>query len=128
VLTLVEVKRATDTRARREVVAQILDCAASAVLYWPVAHIVNAYERTARGAGRDPDRVLAEFLSGGDGGGAAAAGQAASATTHPPGVEQTRHDEEADAAAFWEGSRLPLAAERIRMYSSPTRSRGNSSG
>lgn len=35
VLTLVEVKRASDTRARHEVVAQMLDYAANGVVYWP---------------------------------------------------------------------------------------------
>src|SRR5215467_1408492 len=34
--TLVEVKRSSDTRIRREVVGQILDYAANAVLYWPI--------------------------------------------------------------------------------------------
>ena len=34
--TLVEVKRSTDTRIRREVVGQMLDYAANAVAYWPV--------------------------------------------------------------------------------------------
>src|SRR5207244_2650223 len=33
--TLVEVKRSTDTRLRREVVGQMLDYAANAVVYWP---------------------------------------------------------------------------------------------
>ncbi|MCA9150276.1 MAG: hypothetical protein KDA92_13290, partial [Planctomycetales bacterium] len=33
--TLVEVKRSTDTRIRREVVGQMLDYAANAVVYWP---------------------------------------------------------------------------------------------
>src|SRR5579875_3230538 len=34
--TLVEVKRQSDTRLRREVVGQMLDYAANAVVYWPV--------------------------------------------------------------------------------------------
>jgi hypothetical protein len=34
--TLVEVKRSSDTRIRREVVGQMLDYAANAVVYWPV--------------------------------------------------------------------------------------------
>src|SRR4051794_25314367 len=34
--TLVEVKRSSDTRARREVVAQMLDYAANATAYWKV--------------------------------------------------------------------------------------------
>lgn len=37
--TLVEVKRSSDTRLRREVVGQMLDYAANAVTYWPVQKI-----------------------------------------------------------------------------------------
>ena len=36
---LVEVKRSTDTRIRREVVGQMLDYAANATLYWDVEDI-----------------------------------------------------------------------------------------
>lgn len=59
---LVEVKRATDTRARREVVAQMLDYAANGVAYWPVDQIVEAFGATVRKAGGEPDQRLAEFL------------------------------------------------------------------
>ena len=34
--TLVEVKRSTDSRIRREVVGQMLDYAANALAYWPL--------------------------------------------------------------------------------------------
>jgi hypothetical protein len=92
ILTLVEVKRATDTRARREVVAQMLDYAANAVLYWPHEQIVAAFERTARAAGREPAEVLAEFLA-------------------PEAV-----DESMDVAGqFWTRVKTNLAAEHIRM-------------
>src|ERR1700757_4481036 len=37
--TLVEVKRAADTRARREVVAQMLDYAANGIVHWPIADL-----------------------------------------------------------------------------------------
>src|ERR1700694_1078296 len=37
--TLVEVKRSTDTRIRREVIGQMLDYAANAVVYWPIEQI-----------------------------------------------------------------------------------------
>lgn len=43
--TFVEVKRSTDTRIRREVVAQMLDYAANAVKYWPIELIQEAYEK-----------------------------------------------------------------------------------
>lgn len=33
--TIVEVKRSSDTRIRREVIGQMLDYAANAVVYWP---------------------------------------------------------------------------------------------
>ncbi len=42
--TLVEVKRGTDTRIRREVVGQMLEYAANAVKYWPVEKIRSQYE------------------------------------------------------------------------------------
>lgn len=42
--TLVEVKRSTDTRIRREVVGQMLDYAANAVVYWPVETIRAKFE------------------------------------------------------------------------------------
>ncbi|MCO6480232.1 MAG: hypothetical protein J5I94_26570 [Phaeodactylibacter sp.] len=38
--TLVEVKRSTDTRIRREVVGQILDYAANAALFWPIERLI----------------------------------------------------------------------------------------
>ncbi|HUG44642.1 MAG TPA: hypothetical protein VMN76_10425, partial [Acidobacteriota bacterium] len=38
-LTIVEVKRSTDSRIRREVVGQMLDYAANATLYWPTDRI-----------------------------------------------------------------------------------------
>jgi|SRR5579872_2595824 len=44
--TLVEVKRGTDTRIRREVVGQMLDYAANAVVYWPVESIRSHFDRT----------------------------------------------------------------------------------
>jgi len=43
--TFVEVKRSTDTRIRREVVAQMLDYAANAVQYWPMETIRDKYEQ-----------------------------------------------------------------------------------
>lgn len=59
---LVEVKRATDTRARREVVAQMLDYAANGVAYWPVDQIIEAFNATVTKTGGEPDQRLAEFL------------------------------------------------------------------
>jgi hypothetical protein len=42
--TLVEVKRSSDTRLRREVVGQMLDYAANAVAYWPAESLRAAFE------------------------------------------------------------------------------------
>jgi hypothetical protein len=42
--TLVEVKRQSDTRLRREVVGQMLDYAANAVVYWPVDQLRAEFE------------------------------------------------------------------------------------
>jgi hypothetical protein len=57
--TLVEVKRSSDTRIRREVVGQMLDYAANASSYWGIDRIREAFEATCRDAGRDPDDDLA---------------------------------------------------------------------
>lgn len=82
---LVEVKQASDTRARREVVAQMLDYAANGVAYWPIDHIVAAHRETASAIGRDPDDELSRFLDGGE------------------------------AEAFWRQVELNLRSGRIRM-------------
>lgn len=63
---LLEVKQASDTRARREVVAQMLDYAANGVAYWPIERIVQAYRETATRAGLEPELHLAEFLDDAD--------------------------------------------------------------
>jgi len=61
---LVEVKQASDTRARREVVAQMLDYAANGVAYWPIETISGAHHKTAATLGHDPDAELLSFLNG----------------------------------------------------------------
>jgi len=65
--TLVEVKRSSDTRIRREVIGQMLDYAANAVVYWPIETLRTVYERRCEREGRDPDTELAAVLEiGGD--------------------------------------------------------------
>lgn len=64
--TLVEVKRSSDTRIRREVVGQMLDYAANAVAYWPAERIVSEFEATCTASGRDPEEVLSETFGGVD--------------------------------------------------------------
>jgi hypothetical protein len=83
--TLVEVKRATDTRARREVVAQMLDYAANGVAYWPIEGIIEAFRASCEAAGLDPDTRLAEFLG------------------------------DAESEAFWRAAEANLRSGRIRM-------------
>ncbi len=60
--TPVEVKRIGDTRIRREVVGQILDYAANAVLFWPIEKLEAEFRLTAKEQGKDPDILLQEFL------------------------------------------------------------------
>lgn len=60
--TLIEVKRSSDTRIRREVVGQMLDYAANAVVYWPVEEIRNRYEKTCQESNSDPEETLLSFL------------------------------------------------------------------
>jgi len=60
--TIVEVKRSSDTRIRREVVGQMLDYAANAVVYWPVEAIQAAFERTCGERGIDTAQALQELV------------------------------------------------------------------
>lgn len=85
--TLVEVKRASDTRGRREVVAQMLDYAANGVVYWPIESIRQQFERTCAVGERDADEALREHLG------------------HP----------DADLEEFWRSVDVNLRAGRIRM-------------
>jgi hypothetical protein len=57
--TIVEVKRSANTQIRREVVGQMMDYAANAVVYWPVERI---RERFAKTHGLVADEKLNEFL------------------------------------------------------------------
>lgn len=60
--TLVEVKRSSDTRIRREVMGQMLDYAANAIIYWPIEKIKAEFETNCKNQGLNPEEVLAEFL------------------------------------------------------------------
>jgi hypothetical protein len=84
--TLVEVKRSTDTRIRREVVGQMLDYAANAVAYWPAERLQLSFESTAKAAGLDSDSVLREFLG-----------------------------PEGDPGRFWSHAKTNLQAGRLRL-------------
>jgi len=60
--TLVEVKRGSDTRVRREVAGQMLDYAANAVLYWPVETIRAKFEAACESRGDDPGQLVGELI------------------------------------------------------------------
>jgi hypothetical protein len=84
--TLVEVKRSSDTRIRREVVGQMLDYAANGVAYWPVETIRALFEAREQAAGRDAAATLAAFLG-------------------PEGSPES----------FWQRAKTNLQAGRIRL-------------
>lgn len=60
--TFVECKRASDTRARREVVAQMLDYAANGVQYWPMDRLRQAATETAARENRDLNEKILDLL------------------------------------------------------------------
>jgi len=84
--TLVEVKRGSDTRIRREVVGQMLDYAANGVVHWPVEEYRSHFERQCESDGDDPDLRMREFLA-----------------------------PEADPDEFWQQAKMNLKTGRIRM-------------
>jgi len=84
--TLVEVKRASDTRIRREVVAQMLDYAANANAYGPVTPLAVQFENRCAADGLDPEEEIRERLG--------------------PGV---------DPVDLWERTSTNLSAGRMRL-------------
>ncbi len=60
--TLVEVKRSSDTRIRREVIGQMIDYAANAVVYWPIETIIAKFETYCTTKGSDSSEMLQEAL------------------------------------------------------------------
>jgi len=60
--TIVEVKRSSDTRIRREVVGQMLDYAANATEHWRIDHIRERFAETCQRGGVDAATKLKEFL------------------------------------------------------------------
>ncbi|MEU0242984.1 hypothetical protein ABZ192_01415 [Streptomyces sp. NPDC006235] len=60
--TLVEVKRASDTRIRREVVGQMLDYAANGARYWPGALLQRSFEETCAADGRPLEEAYGELI------------------------------------------------------------------
>ncbi len=62
--TFVECKRSSDTRARREVVAQMLDYAANGIKYWSMDEIRKAAEETAQKRHQVLDDEIANLAGG----------------------------------------------------------------
>src|SRR5512136_1776907 len=60
--TFVECKRATDTRSRREVIAQMLDYAANGVEYWGIDRIRQASAETAQQFGKKLDDEIVRLV------------------------------------------------------------------
>lgn len=59
---LVEVKRAVDTRLRREVVGQLLDYAANGVAYWQAGGLAAKFEASCEKHKKNPTEILEKFL------------------------------------------------------------------
>jgi hypothetical protein len=62
IVTLVEVKRSSDTRIRRAVVGQMFDYAANARAFWPATEIRAMFERRCLNERVDAEAVLHEHL------------------------------------------------------------------
>jgi hypothetical protein len=64
--TFVECKRSQDTRARREVVAQMLDYAANGLEYWSVDRLRQSATETADKRGISLDQLILDLFDDGD--------------------------------------------------------------
>ena len=88
--TFIECKRASDNRARREVVAQMLDYAANAIRFWNSDRIRQAASETLSSRDESLDEALGEFLD-------------------------LDIIEESEIEAFWEKVQVNLEEKRIRL-------------
>lgn len=84
--TLIEVKRSSDTRIRREVVGQMLDYAANGVVYWPAERIRASFEANCQIQGITAEQALMAHI-----------------------------DESVDPEQFWQQVATNLQLGRIRM-------------
>jgi len=64
--TFVECKRASDTRSRREVVAQMLDYAANGTSYWKMDSLRQAAAETSQGRGLTLDSEILKLINSDD--------------------------------------------------------------
>ncbi len=84
--TIIEVKRSTDTRIRREVVGQMLDYAANAIMHWSSANLRLWFEQGCAARGMEAVTEIAETLG-----------------------------YEGDAEQFWEMVDANVRARRVRL-------------
>lgn len=84
--TFVEVKRSADTRIRREVVGQMLDYAANAVVHWSVEHLQATLGRRCEREGLTVEQALSDVLG-----------------------------PDPDVEGFWDAVKRNLQASRIRL-------------
>lgn len=87
ILTLVEVKRSSDTRIRREVVGQVLEYAANAVAFWTVERLQEVFSANCTREGKQPDEEVRHLMG----------------------------EEEANAVHFWQRVETNLKAGKIRL-------------
>jgi hypothetical protein len=85
--TFVECKRSSDTRARREVVAQMLDYAANGIEYWSMDRLRQAAAETAQRQGQSLDEQIVGLLD----------------------------DDEASIEEYWDAVETNLRAHRVRL-------------
>ncbi|MCP4536171.1 MAG: hypothetical protein GY832_03405 [Chloroflexi bacterium] len=88
--TLVEVKRSSDTRVRREVVGQMLDYASNAVVYWSVERLRARFEVACEEQKEDANQLVADLL-------------------------QSDPADKTSVDAFWEQALTNLRAGKIRL-------------
>jgi hypothetical protein len=88
--TFVECKRATDTRIRREVVAQMLDYAANGIEYWSIDRLISAATDTAERQGKEIEEEIVNLLE----------------DTQGYGV---------DVDAYWQQVEANLRARKVRL-------------
>ena len=86
--TFVECKRASDTRARREVVAQMLDYAANGIEYWGIDRLRQAAAETAQTQDKDLDAEVLDLIEG---------------------------EDDADIETYWQTVETNLEAGRVRL-------------
>jgi hypothetical protein len=91
--TLVEVKRSSDTRIRREVVGQMLDYAANIVAHWPGSELRQLFEERPRPDGSEPEDEVARLL----------------------GLVATPEEAARAGDEFWQRAAANLASRTIRL-------------